>query len=135
MYSSLSKSYLFVFVKINFPGCSFSINVYSPFISSFLPSNQGFQQISPYFRLDKVGTSVISSIPTNLLCLYFIHVDLIQPFCRFQLNIQRTACCFQLHVLVWLWIDFYHKCLDSGYSSFQTAKLVNIYIFTWVFTC
>ena len=57
MYSILLKSYLFVFVKINFPGCSFSINMYSPFISSFLPSIQGFQHISPYFRLDKVGRS------------------------------------------------------------------------------
>ena len=61
------------------------------------------------------------------LYLYVIHVDLIQPFCRFQLNIQRTACCFELHVLAWFVVDFYHKCknLDSGYSSFETAKLVN----------
>ena len=71
-------------------------------------------------------TVLFSSIPTNPLRLYFIHVDLIQPFCRFQLNMQRAACCFQLHVLVRLWVDFYHKCLDSGYSSFQTAKLVNM---------
>ena len=32
-------------------------------------------------------TVLFSSIPTNLLCLYFIHVDLIQPFCRFQFEI------------------------------------------------
>ena len=31
MYSSLLKPYFFFLVKINFPGCSFSINVYSSF--------------------------------------------------------------------------------------------------------
>ena len=46
--------------------------------------------------------------------------DLTEPFCRFQLNIQQTACCFELHGLGWFWVDFY-----GGYSSFQTAKLVN----------
>ena len=59
--------------------------------------------------------------------LYVIHVDLIEPFCRFQLNIQKTACYFELHVLGWFEADFTinAKNLDSGYSSFQTAKLVN----------
>ena len=31
-------------------------------------------------------TVLFSGIPTNLLCLYFIHVNLIQRFCRFQLK-------------------------------------------------
>ena len=47
----------FSFRENKFSRMFFSINVYSPFISSFLPSIQGFQQISPYFRLDKVGRS------------------------------------------------------------------------------
>ena len=66
------------------------------------------------------------------MCLYVIHVDLIEPFCRFQLNIQRTACYFELHVLGWFEVDLRliftinAKNLDSGYPSFQTAKLVNM---------
>ena len=40
--------------------------------------------------------------------------DLIHLFSRFQLNVQRTACCFELHVLGWFGIDFYHKCQESG---------------------
>ena len=60
------------------------------------------------------STFLFSSIPTNLFCLYVIHVDLIESFCRFQLNIQRAACCFELHVLGWFWDDFYHKCQESG---------------------
>ena len=61
------------------------------------------------------------------MCLCVINVDLIEPFCRFQLKKERTACCFELRVLVWFWVDFTinAKNLDSGYSSFQTAKLVN----------
>ena len=65
-------------------------------------------------QTDLYPTFLFSSIPTNLLCLYNIHVDLIQPFCRFQLNMQWTACCFKQHVLVWFWVDFYHKCQESG---------------------
>ena len=68
----------------------------------------------PGVQTDLYLTFLFSSIPTNLLCLYVIHVDLIQPFWRFQLNIQRTACCFELHVLVWLWVDFHYKCQESG---------------------
>ena len=66
--------------------------------------------------IDLYSTFLFSSIPTNLLCLYVIHVDLIQPFCRFQLNIQQTACCFELglHASVWFWVDFCHKCQESG---------------------
>ena len=58
------------------------------------------------------------------MCLYVIHVDLIELFCKFQLNIQRTACCFELHVLGWFGVIFTinAKNLDSGYSSLQTAK-------------
>ena len=61
------------------------------------------------------------------MCLYVIRVDLIEPFCRFQLNIQWTACYFERHVLGWFELDFTinAKNLDSGYSNFQTAKLVN----------
>ena len=61
------------------------------------------------------------------MCLYVIRVHLIEPFCRFQLNIQRTACYFDLHVLGWFEVDFTinAKNPDSGYSSFQAAKLVN----------
>ena len=44
------------------------------------------------------------------MCLCVIDVDLIEPFCRFQLKKERTACCFELRVLVWFWVDFYHKC-------------------------
>ena len=82
----------------------------------------------PGIQVDLFPTFLFSSIPTNLLCLYVIHVDLIEPFCRFQLNIQRKACCFELHVLGWFWVVFTinAKNLDSGYSSFQTAKLVNM---------
>ena len=81
----------------------------------------------PGIQTDLYPTFLFSRIPTNLLYLYVIHVDLIQPFCRFQLNIQRTACCFELHVLVSFWVDFYHKCqnLDGGYSNFETTKLMN----------
>ena len=74
----------------------------------------------PGIQIDFYPTFLFSSIPTNFLCLYIIHVDLTEPFCRFQLNIQQTACCFELHGLGWFWVDFY-----GGYSSFQTAKLVN----------
>ena len=52
----------------------------------------------PGILTDFYPTLLFSSVPTNLLCLYVIHVDLIKPFYRFQLNIQRTACCFELHV-------------------------------------
>ena len=58
------------------------------------------------------------------MCLYVIHVDLIEPFCRFQPKKERFfwAARFSL-VLGWFTINA--KNLDSGYSSFQTAKLVN----------
>ena len=82
----------------------------------------------PGIKTDLYRTFLFSSIPTNLLCLYVIHVDLIQPFCRFQRNIQLTACCFEPHVLGWFRVDFFTmnaKNLDSGYSSFQTTKLLN----------
>ena len=61
------------------------------------------------------------------MCLYVIRVDLIEPFCRFQLKKERTACCFELRALVGFGLIFTinAKNLDSGYSSFQTAKLVN----------
>ena len=70
----------------------------------------------PGIQTDLYPTFLVSSIPTNLLCLYVIHVDLTEPFRRFQLNIQRAACCFELdlHVLGWFWVDFYHKCQESG---------------------
>ena len=68
----------------------------------------------PGIQTDLFSTFLFSSIPTNLLCLYVIHVDLIEPFCRFQLNIQRTACCFELHVLGRFGVDFYYKCQESG---------------------
>ena len=73
----------------------------------------------PGIQTDLYPTFLFSSIPTNLMCLY-IHVDLIEPFCRFQLNIQRAACCFELHVLGWFGLIFTinAKNLDSGYSSF-----------------
>ena len=58
----------FLFCENKFSRMFFSINVYSPFISSFLPSIQGFQQISPYFRLDKVGRSVTGG-PIYLLII------------------------------------------------------------------
>ena len=54
----------------------------------------------PGMQTDLYPTFLFSSVQTNLLCLYVIHVDLIQPFCRFQLIIQRTVCCFELHVSV-----------------------------------
>ena len=85
----------------------------------------------PGIQTDLYPTFLFSGIPTNLLCPYVIHVDLIEPFCRFQLNVQLTACCFELHVLGWFLVDFgliftiNAKNLDCGYSSFRTAKLVN----------
>ena len=63
----------------------------------------------PGIQTDFYPTFLFYSIPTFLLCLYVIHVDLIEPFCRFQLNIQLTACCFEVHVLGWFGVDFYHK--------------------------
>ena len=68
----------------------------------------------PGIQTDLYWTFLFSSVPTNL-----IHVDLTEPFCRFQLNIQRTACCFELHVLGWFWVDFYHKCQESGSWLFK----------------
>ena len=67
----------------------------------------------PGIQTDLYLTFLFSSIPTNLLYLYVTHIQLIQLFCRFQLNIQRTACCFDLHVLVCFWVDFYHKWQES----------------------
>ena len=46
----------------------------------------------PGIYTDLYPTFLFSSIPADLL--YVIHVDLIELFCRFQLNIQWTACCF-----------------------------------------
>ena len=57
------------------------------------------------YKTDIYPTLLFSSVLTNLLYSYVIHVDLIQPFCRFQLNIQQTACCFALHVLGWFSVD------------------------------
>ena len=65
-------------------------------------------------QTDLYPSFLFSSIPTNFLVLYVIHVDLIEPFCRFQLNIQRTACCFEPHVLGWFGVNFYQKCQESG---------------------
>ena len=81
----------------------------------------------PGIQTDLYSTFLCSSIPTNLLCLYVIHVDLIQPFCRFQLNIQRTACrlSYMFQFSFGLSFTIHAKYLDSGYSSFETAKLVN----------
>ena len=69
----------------------------------------------PDIQIDLYPTFLFSSIPTHILCLYVlclyvIHVDLIEPFCRFQLKKEWTACCSELRVLVWFWDDFYHKC-------------------------
>ena len=47
----------------------------------------------PDIQIDLYPTFLFSSIPTYVLCLYVIHVDLIEPFCRFQLKKERTACC------------------------------------------
>ena len=68
------------------------------------------------------------SIQTNLLYLYIIHIDSIQPYCRFQPNIQQTACCFEPHFLVgiWLILTINVKNLNRSLSSFQTAKLANL---------
>ena len=41
----------------------------------------------PGIQTDLYATFLFSSITTNLLCLYLIHVDLTEQFCRFQLNI------------------------------------------------
>ena len=67
----------------------------------------------PDLQIDLYPTFLFSSIPTTscvYMCLYVFHVDLIEPFCRFQLKKEPTACCFELRVLVWFWDDFYHKC-------------------------
>ena len=84
---------------------------------------------------DLYPTFLFSSIPTNLLYLYVIHVDLIELFCRFQLNIQRTACCFELHVLGWFWVDFYHKCQKSGWWLIKLPNCQTREYVTWVFMC
>ena len=47
----------------------------------------------PGIQTDLYPTFLFYSIPTKLLCLYVVCVDLIQPFCRLQLNIQQAACC------------------------------------------
>ena len=67
----------------------------------------------PGISTDLYPTFLFSSISANLLYFYVTHVDLIQPFRRFQLNIQQTTCCFELHVLSWFWVDNYHKCQES----------------------
>ena len=51
----------------------------------------------PGIYTDLHQTFLFSSNPANLLYLYVIHVDLFELLCRFQLNIQSTACCFELH--------------------------------------
>ena len=88
------------------------MSVLKPYL--FLFSVNVSYQTSNNLKTDLYPTFLFSGIPTNVLCLYVIHVDLIEPFCRFQLNIQRTACCFELHVVGWFWVDFYHKCQESG---------------------
>ena len=61
------------------------------------------------------------------MCLYVIHVDLIEPLCRFQLKksgqLVVLSCMFQVGFGLIFTINA--KNLDSGYSSFQSAKLVN----------
>ena len=49
-----------------------------------------------------------------LLTLPAIQTDLYPTFLFSQTNIQRAACCFEPHVLGWFWVDFYHKCQESG---------------------
>ena len=68
----------------------------------------------PGIQTDLYPTFLFSGVLTKLLCLYVIHVGLIQLFCRFQLNIQWAACCLDLHALAWFWVDFYHNCQESG---------------------
>ena len=76
----------------------FSIKVYSPFISSFLPSIQGFQQIYPYFRLDKVGRSDTAHWAFSLnihIAAKFLQQDLLKlaMWCakwRIKLNPTKT---------------------------------------------
>ena len=81
----------------------------------------------PGIQIDLYPTFLFSSIPTHILCLYVIHVDLIEPFCRFQVKKSGQFvvlnCMFQ--VGFGLIFTTNTKNLDDGYSSFQTAKLVN----------
>ena len=84
-------------------------------------------ELNPLLTLPDIYTNLyltfsFSSILTNLLYLYVILVDLIELFCRFQGNIQWTACCFELIFTI------NAKNLDNGYSSFQTAKLVQVFM-------
>ena len=59
------------------------------------------------------------------MSLYVIHVDLIQLFCRFQLNVQQTACCFELHVSGWVLGSFLPLMLRIWTVVIQTSKLPN----------
>ena len=55
----------------------------------------------PGIQIDLYPTFLFSGIPTHTLCLYVIHVDLIEPFCRFQLkkrvdSLLFSVACFSL---------------------------------------
>ena len=64
-------------------------------------------ELNPLLTLPGIHTNLnptflFASIPANLLYLYVIHVDLIE------------LSCFELHILGWFWVDFYHKGQESG---------------------
>ena len=58
------------------------------------------------------------------MCLYVTHADLIELFCRKKSG-QLVVLRCMLRVGFGLIFTIHAKNLDSGYSSFQTAKLVN----------
>ena len=65
-------------------------------------------ELNPLLTLPGIQTDLNPTfLFPSLLGLYVIHVNLIEPFCKFQLNIQQTACCFELRVLGWFWVDFF----------------------------
>ena len=57
--------------------------------------------------------------------LYIIHIDSIQPYCRFQPNILQTACCFEPQFFGWFLVDSYHKCQEIWIEVCQASRLLN----------
>ena len=56
------------------------------------------------------------------MCLYVIHVDLNEQFCRFQLKKEPTACCFELRVLFGFGMIFTINAKNGGRFKFPNCQ-------------
>ena len=64
--------------------------------------------------------------------MFICYSDLIQPFCRFQLNIQRIACCFDLFQFVsGLIFTINAKNLDQVIHNITQHEIESVNDFTW----